>query len=252
MANPVVFRGNAGDFTAFLNRLPALLSGAQADTSGAVRQLKLRVGVAVLSQVQQDFVRKSRGGTGKDGIKWKPLAPSTIARRRTTRGELRKLGYRSRKRINLRILTVREIGVFERTYAEAFKRGLWDLPKREAHKRARRLAWRAATAGWITKREALAGRQVDILRDTGAMLRSLQPGLEDQPSNAPGQVFDVARPGSVIVGTTEKPWHQHGGPNLPARPMWPENGKIPAAWWPPIRRATNRGLSILIRRFLGQ
>lgn len=39
------------------------------------------IGVAVLSQSQQAYRVKSRGGTGSDGIKWKPLAASTIAKK---------------------------------------------------------------------------------------------------------------------------------------------------------------------------
>lgn len=39
------------------------------------------LGVQTLSLSRQDYVVKSRGGTGKDGIKWKPLAQSTIDRK---------------------------------------------------------------------------------------------------------------------------------------------------------------------------
>lgn len=39
------------------------------------------MGVAVLSQSQQAYRVKSRGGMGSDGITWKPLAASTIAKR---------------------------------------------------------------------------------------------------------------------------------------------------------------------------
>lgn len=39
------------------------------------------MGVRVLSFAKQAYVVKSRGGTGDDGIKWAPLAASTIAAR---------------------------------------------------------------------------------------------------------------------------------------------------------------------------
>jgi hypothetical protein len=50
------------------------------------------LGVRFLSEAQQDFQRKSRGGKGNDGIKWKPLADATIERkgRRGVRNEKRK------------------------------------------------------------------------------------------------------------------------------------------------------------------
>lgn len=43
------------------------------------------MGIAVLSQSDQAYRVKSRGGTGSDGIKWKPLAESTV-RQRNRRG----------------------------------------------------------------------------------------------------------------------------------------------------------------------
>lgn len=36
------------------------------------------IGVRILSFARQDYVTKGRGGVGTDGIKWKPLAESTI------------------------------------------------------------------------------------------------------------------------------------------------------------------------------
>lgn len=39
------------------------------------------MGVSVLSQSQQAYRVKSRGGTGSDGLKWKKLAQSTIDKR---------------------------------------------------------------------------------------------------------------------------------------------------------------------------
>lgn len=39
------------------------------------------IGVALLSESQQAYRVKSRGGTGSDGIAWKPLAASTIEKR---------------------------------------------------------------------------------------------------------------------------------------------------------------------------
>lgn len=44
------------------------------------------MGIAVLSQSQQAYRVKSRGGMGSDGIKWNPLAESTI-KQRNRRGQ---------------------------------------------------------------------------------------------------------------------------------------------------------------------
>ena len=262
MANPIAFRGTAPEFAAFLNRLPALLSGSQADTTGITFGLKLRIGVALLSQIQQDFIRKSRGQTGKDGIKWPPLKPGTIARRRTTRQERKALGIlekfegRGRKRVRVlrRSLTKAEDAEWKKLYSYHLRIGLRDMPRAAATKRAAAIAWaRMKERGATTLLQKLGSRQVDILRDTGALLRSLSPGVEDRPSRAPGQVFNTAVPGSVIVGTYEKPWHHEGNPakGLPARPFWPLDNRIPAAWWPAVRRATNRGIALMIQKYLG-
>lgn len=39
------------------------------------------MGVSLLSNSQQAYLTKSKGGRGSDGITWAPLAPSTIAKR---------------------------------------------------------------------------------------------------------------------------------------------------------------------------
>lgn len=77
----IVFTGTAEELKAVLMGLPAILAGTAPDPLGLARGLQLRMGVALLSQIQQDFVVKARGGTGRDGVTWPKLAPSTIARR---------------------------------------------------------------------------------------------------------------------------------------------------------------------------
>lgn len=191
----VTFRGSRRELIGLLHSLPAILAGTTADPNGVVQQLMMRIGVAALSQVQQDFIRKSRGGTGKDGITWAPLRPATIARR---------------------------------------------LAKERRLSRRRRGKSKAA----------MHAGKIDIGRDTGRMLASLSPGVEDRPSGAPGQVFRTAT-GTVTVGTMV-PYAQrfHSGGSNPyqvARPLWPEDGTIPDAWWPAIYRAAARGVAVAIR-----
>ena len=59
----------------------------------------LAVAVAALSDVKADFVRKSHGEVGEDGVQWEPLAPSTIARRRVGKGDLANPVIKERKKI---------------------------------------------------------------------------------------------------------------------------------------------------------
>ncbi len=202
MAQKLVFRGTRQE----LHQLLGSLGAAAHAGSPAAKGLQLRLGVALLSQIQQDYIVKSRGGTGKDGIRWAPLKPSTIARRRKSKADK----------------------VVARTLQLGSRRKL--------------------------RQEELYGqRVVDILRDTGRLLRSFSPGVEDRPSSAAEQVFDTPS-GAVIVGTNV-PYataHQHGNParNLPARPILPVGGVIPAAYWPALRLAAVRGVVRLIELLL--
>lgn len=88
MAQTLYFRGSHDQLRGLLHSLPAVLAGKAPDPAGLVRGVQLRVANAWLSQVQQDFLVKARGGTGKDGVKWPPLAPATIAARRRTAKEV--------------------------------------------------------------------------------------------------------------------------------------------------------------------
>lgn len=55
-------------------------------TSGAgspkINRLKVRTGLTVLELVQKAFQVKSRGGTDQAGLRWAPLSPVTVRRRR--------------------------------------------------------------------------------------------------------------------------------------------------------------------------
>lgn len=208
----LVFRGTRQQLQQVLASLPAILAGRAADPHQVARGLQLRVGVALLSQVQQDYLTKARGGTGRDGVKWKPLKPETIARRRRTAGDT---------------------------------------------KAARVLVRQAKQAG--QKRPSVkvlyGSRQVEILIDTRRLFRSLSPGVEDRPSNAPGQIFEH-KPGAVIVGTNA-PYavtHQIGDTRrkIPARPFLPVGGKIPDAYWPAILAASARGVIQALRLIITQ
>lgn len=166
------FRRSRAELGALLRDLPKLVSGRTQDPDGFTDGVMRRMGVALLAEVQRDFITKARGGVGRDGIRWAPLKPETVARRRQGKGA---------------------IGT------------------------------------------------VEILRDTGELFRSLEPGIADKPSNADGQTFETG-PGTVTVGTTKKPWHQQGNQHLPARPLWPQDGRIPDAWWSSILEAFATGL----------
>lgn len=63
-----------GDFEGFKRRL----GETAAEFKRQKKKLLKRLGLQLLSNAQLDYETKGRGGTGTDGITWKPLAESTI------------------------------------------------------------------------------------------------------------------------------------------------------------------------------
>jgi hypothetical protein len=228
----VDFRGTLPDLLRMLNTLPALFAGEIADVNGVARSLQMRGGVTLLSKVQQAFIVKSRGGVGDDGIAWPPLKRSTIANRRTTAAERKAAGV-SGKRVR-GLLTPAQDKRWRQIYGTRLARLRLTMGEGAAKARAAQIAWAILKSeGAKTKLDLFGGRKVDTLRDTGRLLRSLSPGVEDRPSGAPEQIFNVGGRGLVVVGTNV-PYagaHQNGVPGrIPKRLIWPENGEIPEPW----------------------
>ena len=250
MAEVVQFNGSRDELLALMSRLPAILSGQTADPLGIARGLQLRLGVALMSKVQQAFVVKSRGGTGEDGIRWAPLTRATIAGRRTTATERRAAGVGGRRTRGL--LTPAQDRRWRTIFATRRARLILSgMSPGAASSRAAAIAWAVLKSeGAVTRLQVFGGRQVDTLRDTGELFRSLSPGVEDRPSGADGQLFEVV-PGRVVVGTNKKTWHHRGVPGrLPARPLWPLDGTLPPAWWSHLLGVYRRGLAVALVELL--
>lgn len=241
----VTFQGTRAEATALIASIPAILAGTAADPFGVANRVKLRAGVALLSEVQQDFITKSRGGRGRDGIQWPALKPETVAQRRVTAAEKKAAGIKGERVRGY--LTPEQDREWRKKFRSVFLAARRDVSAEAARRIAFGAAWKWVKErfGAQTRKELFGGRKVDILRDTGELFRSITPGVEYTPSGAPGQVFDVTQPGRVVVGTNKKPWHQHGRPErgLPARPLWPEDGSIPDAWWPGVNDAITTGIT---------
>jgi len=248
----ITYRGTSDQVRAVLRRLPAALAGRAPDPLGIARGIQLRLGVALLSKIQQAFIVKSRGGTGDDGIRWAPLKPQTIAQRRTTRTERRAAGVGGRRVRGL--LTPAQDRRWRMLFATRRARLVASgMSEGAASARAAAIAWSILKSeGAQTKLAVFGGRTVDILRDTGELFRSLQPGVEDRPARPEGQIFEVP-PGRIIVGTNKKPWHHRGVPGrLPARPLWPLDGRIPEAWLKHLAGAARRGVARAIGELLAR
>lgn len=247
----VTYYGSSHDLINFLRSIPAILAGRLPDANFA-EDIRLRLGVALLSQIQQDFLIKAQGGTGHDGIKWRPLSPYTIARRRK--------GPADKKLLTLKAKTARLTSEQKKEFQREYRKKMASLiaggmTRDRASFQARvQVTRKYKKKGFPvqTDFEILAARQVEILRDTGELFKSLSPGVENSPSHAEGQIFEQS-PGRVVVGTNKKPWHHttKGHGRLPRRPYWPDDG-LPPVWARALllalRRALQRQVEAMVQR----
>lgn len=229
MSSKIFFRGTIDQAKDMIRQLSQMLTGSRPDRDGIARGVFLAVGVAALSDVKADFVRKARGGTGEDGVKWAPLKPETIANRRVGPGDIKRdPAIAQREKIRKR--------EFKKAFSRYLAGGLSDHAAR--NKAAHVAGIRATRETGKTKVKTLGYRDVEILRDTGVLLNSLSPGqLSGDSYSLPTgdggeqQVFDLAANG-VVVGTNVlySATHQYGDSkrNIPARPFLPE--RPPEVW----------------------
>lgn len=244
----VIFHGTRADLMQRLRQLPGILAGTIPDPAGFVEGMQLRLGVQLLSKIQQDFITKSQGGTGEDGIKWPPLSPETIARRRLGPADRKALTIKARApKLTESQRRKQEKDIRKRAQLMQVKFG---MGTKQAMGLARAQVEAAGRkAGLIKSKKAyLSAREVQILIDTSELFRSLSPGV-DGPSGAPGQIFK-SLPGRVIVGTNKKPWHHRGNARLPARHYWPPGGDLPSSWWDVLMTTYRSGLLVGLERWL--
>lgn len=232
-----VFRGSKAELKAKLRAIPAVLAGRAPDPHGIALGVQLRVGVAFLSEVQQDFLTKSRGGTGNDGITWPPLSKEYLAYgRRLGPGEAKSLGVNTRTERHRGLLTAAQNKRWKHIYGTRLARLRLSMGEGEARARAAQIAWAVLKSeGAKTKLDVYGNRQVDIGRDTGRMLRSLSPGVDAQPSGEAEQVFRTGT-GTVVVGTNV----EYAARFAERRPFWA--GEITDAQMPGVRLAMRRGV----------
>lgn len=220
-------RGTVESVRRQLSRLPAIVSGREPGFETIARGMQLRVGTMALSLIHRNLIDKARGGGGADGEPWKPLAQSTIERRRRPRG----------------VRTVRgAVQDLRRAYRDlADARG-----KRQNDARKRRLE----QAKKKYDRAADVAENVEILRDTGVMFSSFSPGI-DGPSGNDKQVFRHEQ-SAVIVGTNvpyamyhhsdgPRKLKKDGTPRLPQRRLWPKAENWPQSWRRELGEAARGG-----------
>ena len=82
----VTARMSRGEARRLLSSVPAIVAGRLPDPTGAVREMQLAVGMAILSNIKRAFVVKAAGGTDEAGDSWLPLSQNTIDGRRVGNG----------------------------------------------------------------------------------------------------------------------------------------------------------------------
>jgi hypothetical protein len=252
-----------------INQVRLSLTGKAIDSTGVAKGVFLSLGFAALSDIHADFVRKARGGTGEDGVKWPPLSPKTLAySRRFGPGEQTRLkrahglgrGHKYAP-VGTGLLSAAQL----RQWRLYFRRNLaWLITKYDpetAKSIAAGMAWnRIKAEGGKTKLQVYGNRPHEILRDTGVLLNSLSPGelggygvSYRKPTGDGGdnQIF-AALANGVIVGTNVKyaATHQYGDSKrrIPARPYLP--AKVPDLWWGRWSNALSNALEIGLSRMI--
>lgn len=242
----IYFHGTRDMARRLARRVVLMLTGREADSGRIARGVFLSIGFAALNSIKQDFITKSRGGTGEDGVKWPPLSKEYLAyQRRFGPGEkaaLKKsagLGKANRFGIgqNTGLLTAAQKKRWQSIFGTRLARFSLSMPLAAAKTRAAQIAWATLKLeGAKTMLEVYGTRQVEILRDTGVLFNSLSPGQLDSPGpsavyspptgdGGDKQVFELLGNG-VIVGTNV-PYaaaHQDG-----KRPFLPVTS-VPERW----------------------
>ena len=260
MGAEIIFRGRSADAKREIGNFVALLTGKGPDRSGAARSVFFVMGLSMLSEIQQDFIRKSRGETGEDGVKWPPLSKEYLAYgRRFGKGEqsaLKKdagLGRAHRHGVGGKggLLTKAQKDRWNQVYARSLAWMAARYGIEEARGMAAGHAWNVIKReGAKTKLEVYGNRQVDMLRDTGILLNSLSPGyLSTDGSYSPpakeggDQQILKAISNGIVLGTAVP----YAGRQNKKRPFLPSD--IPKAWQERMEKATRMAIIQAIYRF---
>lgn len=246
-----------------LSALPGILSGRLPDRLGIAHGFKMRLAVAFLEKIKLAFITKSRGGTDECGISWPKLSKAYLAyQRRFGPGEkaaLKKaagLGSGNRFAPGGRdgLLTKQQ----EKEWWAIYRRNLAWLAAREplgeAKGHAAAIAWaEMKRRGARTKLDVYGNREVEILRDTGTLFNSLQPGVlgelgPDASYSTPDGQIVIDRPGELLVGTNVEhaKYHQGDAEKPGRRRFLPRADEIPPDWHEDFAEHADAGLPIAI------
>lgn len=211
----VSWKADPATLRRLMAQVPLYLAGRLPDPTGEVRALQIRLGVLVLSIIRQSFIEKARGRADASGLKWKPLALSTIARRRA--GKSKSTGRRGRHgmanaRAGVAVEILRDTGRLLASLSPA-----------------------------VAQPPVLTTPPSDPLASPGVA------PVSSYSSPRADQIFRL-RPGMVEVGTNVEYAKRHhvGGGHVPARPLWADWTRWPPVWRRLVDAEIQRGVASLI------
>lgn len=219
-------RGHKSQIVQALRSIPKELAGRRTDSQ--LQQVFLNhLTSAVFTKIEDDFLLKSEGNRGSDGVKWKPLSPETIAQRPISQEEYRRAAARPGERGILTAVQNRIWkGIFASTKARAIRDG-YDEGRAKAL--AGQTAWAVIkTLGGRTKLSVFGRRRVRMLRVSDRLYKSVSAGKlvnNRYYPPSPEQVFKIDG-NSVVIGSTVPYFgKQHKArPVLPTARMAAESG----------------------------
>jgi len=257
----IFFRGSRAEARRIAYDLKAALTGRGPDTLGLARGVHLAMGMAALSDIKADFVRKSDGQVGEDGVKWPPLSKKYLAyqrrfgtgeqaalKKQAGLGRVHRFGVGGQKGL----LTKAQAKRWNQIFVQMTQRFLLSLPPGAAKARAAQIAWaRLKAEGAKTLLEVYGNRKVQINRSTDVLLNSLSPGeitgsgagaTYSKPSKDGGeqQIFETMANG-VIVGTNVA----YAAAVNKQRPFLPK--RTPAVWRERWKAATRLAIAVALR-----
>jgi len=261
MSSVTHFQGGQAEAARIIRAIIGSVVGVR--QTEVARSVYVAIGFAALSDIQEDFIKKARGGTGEDGTRWQRLSPKTLAySRRFGPGEKTALkqaaGLSKLNRYgvggNHGLLTKAEQTRWRKIYGQSLARFAVSMPFADARSRAAANAWATLKReGAHTMLEVYGNRTVEILRDTSVLFNSLSLGEISGGSSytsprLPGgeqQIFQTIENG-IIVGTNVEyaATHNYGDAKrgIPARPFIPEGNAIPTVW---LNRWLDAGMTAL-------
>lgn len=240
-------------------------AGKSPDSKGIAQGFAARLAMTFFELAKANFIKLSRGGTGDDGTKWPPLTKEYLAYGRSAQKALR---WKDGRRIGTDVgglapgkhpdgrqyngyMSKDQLAQWTRIYKSNLHWLAAREPLSEAKIIAAKIAWaRMKENGVKTKIDVLGNRKVEMLRDTGLLFNSLQPGVLMESTGSatysPANDQQVYRyvPGKIIVGTNVK----YAAFVNKLRPILPKG--LPDKWKTRMNRQCKRGIIAAILEFV--